>query len=158
MAAHHTIVRATDLITGKPLAFSQRPHGGASMLQLSLAIPDGVPDYIVKLDVEPLQEQGDPAVEIGGIEPGTTNAAVYAFLRSTGGQTWGSLFADYANSPDFADAASVRLSSVGGPGGIPCTLSGLAPETRYWVRLRLAAGKLPEAASEPVSFTTASAP
>ena len=158
MAAHHTVVRATDLITGRPLAFSQRPHGGTSMLQISLSIPDGVPDYIVKLDVEPLQEQGEPAVEIVNVEPGTTNAAVYAFLRSTGGLTWGSLFADCSASPDFSDATSVKLSSVGGPGGIPCTLPGLAPATRYWVRLRLAAGNLPEAASDPVSFTAAVVP
>jgi len=128
------------------------------MLQISLSIPDGVPDYIVKLDVEPLQEQGEPAVEIVNVEPGTTNAAVYAFLRSTGGLTWGSLFADCSASPDFSDATSVKLSSVGGPGGIPCTLPGLAPATRYWVRLRLAAGNLPEAASDPVSFTTAVVP
>lgn len=87
MAAYHTVVRATDLMTGKPLAFTQKPSGDKSMLSMTLRIPDGVPDYIVKLDVEPLQAQGDPAVEIVGIEPGTTNAEVCAFLRGTGGQT-----------------------------------------------------------------------
>ena len=35
---------------------------------------DGVPDYIVKLDVEPLREPGGPAVEIGVVELGTADA------------------------------------------------------------------------------------
>lgn len=156
MAAYHTVVRATDLMTGKPLAFTQKPSGDKSMLSMTLRIPDGVPDYIVKLDVEPLQAQGDPAVEIVGIEPGTTNAEVCAFLRGTGGQTWGSLSAEYSTSPDFAGSQTVRLAAISGPGGLPCTLSGLEPATQYWIRLRLAAGNLPEAVSEAGSFTTLS--
>ena len=158
MTAYHTVVRATDIMTGKPLAFTQKPSGDKSMLQMTLHIPDGVPDYIVRLDVEPLQAPGDPAIEIVGIEPGTTNAEVCAFLRGTGGQTWGSVSAEVSTSSDLSDAVSVNpLSSIAGPGGIPCTIPGLAPATTYWVRLILKAGNKPAVYSEPVSFTTKSA-
>ena len=158
MTAYHTVVRATDIMTGRPLAFTQKPSGDKSMLQMTLHIPDGVPDYIVRLDVEPLQAPGDPAIEIVGIEPGTTNADVCAFLRGTGGQTWGSVSAEVSTSSDLSDAFSVNnLSSIGGPGGIPCTIPGLAPATTYWVRLILKAGNKPAVYSETVSFTTKSA-
>ena len=158
MTAYHTVVRATDVMTGKPLAFTQKPSGDKSMLQMTLHIPDGVPDYLVRLDVEPLQAPGDPAIEIVGIEPGTTNAEVCAFLRGTGGLTWGSVSAEVSTSSDLSDAVSVNnLSSIAGPGGIPCTIPGLAPATTYWVRLILKAGSKPAVYSEPVSFTTKSA-
>ena len=158
MRAYHTVVRATDVMTGRPLAFTQKPSGDKSMLQMTLHIPDGVPDYIVRLDVEPLQAPGDPAIEIVGIEPGTTNAELCAFLRGTGGQTWGSVSAEVSTSSDLSDAVSVNnLSSIAGPGGIPCTIPGLAPATTYWVRLILKAGSKPAVYSEPVSFTTKSA-
>ena len=74
MQAHDRILAATDLVTGEPVPFEQKEVKGKSMLLMTLSIPDGVPDYIVKLDVEPLREPGGPAVEIGGVAPGTTDA------------------------------------------------------------------------------------
>ena len=40
-------------MTGEPVPFEQKEVKGKSMLLMTLAIPDGVPDYIVRLDVEP---------------------------------------------------------------------------------------------------------
>ena len=74
MQAHGRILAATDLVTGEPVPFEQKEVKGKSMLLMTLSIPDGVPDYIVKLDVEPLREPGGPAVEIGVVEPGTADA------------------------------------------------------------------------------------
>ena len=59
MQAHDRILAATDLVTGEPVSFEQKDVKGKSMLLMTLSIPDGVPDYIVKLDVEPLQEQSN---------------------------------------------------------------------------------------------------
>ena len=55
MQAHDRILAATDLVTGEPVPFEQKDVKGKSMLLMTLAIPDGVPDYVVRLDVEPFE-------------------------------------------------------------------------------------------------------
>ena len=53
MQAHHRILAATNEITGEPVPFEQKERNGRSLLLMTLAIPEGVPDTIVRLDVEP---------------------------------------------------------------------------------------------------------
>ena len=60
MQAHDRILAATDLVTGEPVSFEQKDVKGKSMLLMTLSIPDGVPDYVVRLDVEPLPADRDP--------------------------------------------------------------------------------------------------
>ena len=57
MQAHHRILAATNEITGEPVPFEQVERNGRSMLLMTLAIPEGVPDTIVRLDVEPFPEK-----------------------------------------------------------------------------------------------------
>ena len=53
MKSYDRVLAATDLMTGEPVPFVQKEHKGDRMLSITLDIPEGVPDYIVKLDVEP---------------------------------------------------------------------------------------------------------
>ena len=53
MKSYDRVLAATDLMTGEPVPFVQKEHKGDRMLSITLDIPEGVPDYIVRLDVEP---------------------------------------------------------------------------------------------------------
>ena len=56
MKSYDRVLAATDLMTGEPVPFVQKEHKGDRMLSITLDIPEGVPDYIVRLDVKPFAE------------------------------------------------------------------------------------------------------